>query len=184
MFNTGGTIAAGAAAIVDGRIIVKSGLSYSLDTTAKNNNLVICYGLPGEAGGTPGMSGNMMMATGAPKFSAIFTEIISGTGCNGGPSCHAGTVAGNLKMTTAAEAYSALVGVQAMGMNVPAGGTDCKTTGLMRVKAGDPDNSLLMKKIDLATTPPCGVRMPPGGMLKPEQIMQIRQWIMNGAQND
>ena len=182
MFNTGGTIAAGAAAIVDGRIIVKSGLSYSLDTTTKNNNLVICYGLPGEAGGMPG--GNMMMATGAPKFSAVFTEIISGTGCNGGPTCHAGTVAGNLKMTTAAEAYTALVGVQAMGMNVPAGGTDCKTTGLMRVTAGDPDNSLLFKKIDTATTPPCGSRMPPGGMLKPEQIAQIRQWIANGAQND
>lgn len=45
MFNTGGTIAAGAAAIVDGRIIVKSGLQYVFDSTTKNNNLVICYGL-------------------------------------------------------------------------------------------------------------------------------------------
>jgi outer membrane protein assembly factor BamB len=45
MFNTGGTIAAGAAAIVDGRIIVSSGLNYIFDSTAKNNNLVICYGL-------------------------------------------------------------------------------------------------------------------------------------------
>lgn len=44
-FETGGTIAAGAAAIVDGRIVVKSGLSYPLDSSAKNNNLVICYGL-------------------------------------------------------------------------------------------------------------------------------------------
>jgi polyvinyl alcohol dehydrogenase (cytochrome) len=44
-FDTGGTIAAGAAAIVDGRIVVKSGLSYPLDSSAKNNNLVICYGL-------------------------------------------------------------------------------------------------------------------------------------------
>jgi polyvinyl alcohol dehydrogenase (cytochrome) len=45
MFNTGGTIAAGAAAIVDGRIIVSSGLQYIFDSTTKNNNLVICYGL-------------------------------------------------------------------------------------------------------------------------------------------
>jgi hypothetical protein len=45
MFNTGGTIAAGAAAIVGGRIIVKSGLQYIFDTTTKDNNLVICYGL-------------------------------------------------------------------------------------------------------------------------------------------
>jgi hypothetical protein len=44
-FETGGTIAAGAAAIVDGKIIVKSGLQYGFDATAKNNNLVICYGL-------------------------------------------------------------------------------------------------------------------------------------------
>jgi hypothetical protein len=41
-----------------------------------------------------------------------------------------------------------------------------------------------MKKIDTATTPPCGVRMPIGGMLKPEQITQIRQWIAMGAQNN
>ena len=46
MFETGGTIAAGAAAIVAGKIIVGSGLSYPLDATAKMNNQVICYGLP------------------------------------------------------------------------------------------------------------------------------------------
>ena len=45
MFNTGGTIAAGAAAIVDGKVIVKSGLQYPLGTV-QNNNQVICYGLP------------------------------------------------------------------------------------------------------------------------------------------
>jgi outer membrane protein assembly factor BamB len=45
-FTTGGTIAAGAATIADGRIVVQSGLSYALDPTAKPNNLVICYGLP------------------------------------------------------------------------------------------------------------------------------------------
>jgi len=46
MFNTGGTIAAGAAAIVDGNVVVQSGLEYQLDPTVKSNNLVICYGLP------------------------------------------------------------------------------------------------------------------------------------------
>jgi polyvinyl alcohol dehydrogenase (cytochrome) len=45
MFNTGGTIAAGAAAIVDGKVIVKSGLQYPLGAV-QNNNQVICYGLP------------------------------------------------------------------------------------------------------------------------------------------
>ena len=46
MFNTGGTIAAGAAAIVDGRIIVsRAACSTSSTATTKNNNQVICYGL-------------------------------------------------------------------------------------------------------------------------------------------
>ena len=44
-FETGGTIAAGAAAIAAGRIVVKSGLTYVFDAATKNNNLVICYGL-------------------------------------------------------------------------------------------------------------------------------------------
>jgi outer membrane protein assembly factor BamB len=46
MFDTGGTIAAGAAAIVGGQIIVQSGLSYQLDNSVKNNNQIIAYGLP------------------------------------------------------------------------------------------------------------------------------------------
>jgi len=46
MFNTGGTIAAGAAAIVDGNVVVKSGLSYAFDPSTKLNNQIICYGLP------------------------------------------------------------------------------------------------------------------------------------------
>ncbi|MET0389302.1 MAG: PQQ-binding-like beta-propeller repeat protein [Polyangiales bacterium] len=46
MFNTGGTTAGGAAAIAQGKIVVKSGLSYALNTTVLNNNDIICYGLP------------------------------------------------------------------------------------------------------------------------------------------
>jgi outer membrane protein assembly factor BamB len=44
--NTGGTIAAGGAAIVDGHVIVKSGLQYPLDSSVVNNNQIYCYGLP------------------------------------------------------------------------------------------------------------------------------------------
>ena len=46
-FDTGGTIAAGAAAIVDGKIVVKSGLEYALAilTPVTSNTDVICYGL-------------------------------------------------------------------------------------------------------------------------------------------
>ena len=45
-FNTGGTIVAGAPAVVDGKIVVKSGMSYPLDFTGsvKMNNQIRCYG--------------------------------------------------------------------------------------------------------------------------------------------
>lgn len=46
MFETGGTIAAGGASIVDGMVIVKSGLSYPLDASALPNNQIHAYGLP------------------------------------------------------------------------------------------------------------------------------------------
>jgi hypothetical protein len=46
MFNTGGTTAGGAAAIAEGRIVVKSGLLYQFAPDAINNNQIICYGLP------------------------------------------------------------------------------------------------------------------------------------------
>jgi outer membrane protein assembly factor BamB len=46
MFNVTGTIAAGAAAVAQGRVVVASGLQYPLDATVKNNNQIICYGLP------------------------------------------------------------------------------------------------------------------------------------------
>jgi outer membrane protein assembly factor BamB len=47
MFATGGSMAAGAAAIAEGRVVVKSGLNYVFGLgDAINNNQVICYGLP------------------------------------------------------------------------------------------------------------------------------------------
>lgn len=45
-FNTGGTIAGGSPAIADGKIVVKSGLSYPLNGMAVNNNKIFCYALP------------------------------------------------------------------------------------------------------------------------------------------
>ncbi len=45
-FNVGGTIAAGGAAIADGHVVVGSGLTFIFDENVKNNNEVLCYGLP------------------------------------------------------------------------------------------------------------------------------------------
>ena len=189
MFTTGGTIAAGAPAIAGGRIVVASGLRYELQASAINNNEIICYGLPGDedkavAGSSEGTTdpgnnpgGDPM----APTWTAIWDNIIVGTGCNGGALCHAGTV-GSLTMNDKDEAHAALVGMPAMGTNTSGTNQDCVDSGLTRVVAGDPANSLLMQKLDGMQT--CGVQMPPGALLEEAQRNQIRTWIMNGAAND
>jgi hypothetical protein len=131
-----------------------------------------------------GAAGAPAFMPGSPTFGAIYQEIIVGTGCNGGPTCHASTVAGQLKMTTKPDAYTALVGAKAMGMNLVMNGSpNCKDSALTRVVAGDPNASLLFKKIS-SDTPECGGKMPPSGALPTDKVEQIRAWIMNGAKND
>jgi mono/diheme cytochrome c family protein len=64
--------------------------------------------------------------------------------------------------------------------------------GLARVKPGRPDESYLIQKLEgthacnaAACPTSCGGRMPPlGDPLSPEQIAQIRDWILQGAQNN
>jgi hypothetical protein len=133
------------------------------------------------AGGEAGAAG-MAAATGAPTWSAVYAEVIMGSGCNGGFACHGGSV-GMLTMTDPASAYTALVGVPAMGTSLMPSLPNCKDSGLTRVIAGDPDNSLLVQKIE-KEMPACGTRMPTSRSLPPAQVQQIRTWIMNGAMND
>jgi outer membrane protein assembly factor BamB len=179
-FDTGGTIAAGAAAIANGRVIVKSGLQYGYAQEALNNDQVICYGLgPGRA---PVDAGAPAPPTGDPTFSAVYKEIIVGAGCAGSAICHGGDN-GHLVMNDKAGAYAALVGIDAMGENlVPNMGRDCKSSGLKRVVKGEPDQSLLVKKLE--GTQPCGLAMPFGMKLSDMQINQVRSWIQNGANDD
>jgi hypothetical protein len=59
---------------------------------------------------------------------------------------------------------------------------NCVDTGLFRVKAGDPDNSLLVHKLEGTQT--CGTAMPPGGMLSAAQLSAVRAWIKAGAMNN
>jgi hypothetical protein len=145
---------------------------------------------PGGSGGSSAGSGAAvggsggMTAPGSPTFSAIFDEIINGTGCNGAALCHGGPAGGKLTMNDKNDTHAALVGVNAMGMSLPAGSNpDCKDSGLVRVVAGKPEDSLLVQKIEQAKAP-CGQSMPPTGPLSAAQIQQIKTWIMNGAKND
>jgi uncharacterized membrane protein len=76
----------------------------------------------------------------------------------------------------AATAYANLVGV-------PAGQEQtyrCKDSGLLRVKPGDPEHSLIYLKL---TAPPCGSKMPPAafGTVSDEQVELVRAWIAAGA---
>ena len=76
----------------------------------------------------------------------------------------------------ATTAYNHLVGV-------PSGseaGYLCRSSGLLRVQPGAPEQSLLYLKL---TTPPCGSKMPPAafGQVSAEQVEMVRQWIAQGA---
>ncbi len=122
---------------------------------------------------------------GTVTFTEVFDTVIMGTGCNAGPLCHGGAV-GMLKMADRDSSYEALVGVAAMGGNL-ADDTNpsCADTGTLRVSPGDPDNSLLVQKIDPpGGAVPCGAVMPPTGGLAPEHIELVRSWITSGAAND
>lgn len=76
-----------------------------------------------------------------------------------------------------AAAYANLVGI-------PAGQEEnylCRDSGLLRVKPGDPEHSLLYLKL---TNPSCGNIMPPaglGGAVTSEQLSLVRTWIESGA---
>jgi polyvinyl alcohol dehydrogenase (cytochrome) len=179
--DTGGTIAAGAASVVNGNVIVASGLMYVFATDALPNNKIICYSLDGTGGTMP--SGGTQ-ATGKPTWSAIYDEIVVAGGCTGSSMCHGGDVGvGSLSLQTKSSAFAALINVKAMGSNLTPGGTNCKDVNIIRVMPGDPDNSLLVKKLE--GTQPCGDSMPPGGLkLKDAQLKQVRDWVQQGAQND
>ncbi|MEY4580243.1 MAG: Polyvinylalcohol dehydrogenase precursor, partial [Pseudomonadota bacterium] len=179
-FETGGTIAAGSAAIVDGYVVVGSGLSYALDASCKANDQIIAYAVPDAKAPVvmPGTGGPTapVFTPGSATFTAIYEEIIKGQGCAGGPTCHASSTGGNLVMVNKADAYKALVGVKAAG-------APCAASGLSRVVAGSPTTSLFVDKVE-AATPKCGAHMPPGGTLSAAQIKQIKDWITAGAKDD
>lgn len=73
-------------------------------------------------------------------------------------------------------AYANLVGVRSGDMP----NYLCSGSPLKRVEPGDPENSLMYRKI---TNPSCGGKMPPPafGTTTPEQQELVRQWIADGA---
>jgi hypothetical protein len=111
--------------------------------------------MPGAAGGGP------LTADFDSIQANVFTPICT--------VCHAGADAPHGLRLDAADSYGLLVGVPSV--EVPS---------LFRVKAGDPDNSYLIQKLEGHAA--VGERMPLGGPYLPnDEIALIRQWITAGA---
>ncbi len=106
-------------------------------------------------------------------FAANFSEIqaIVFTPTCATSSCHSGgSPAAGLNLDSA-NSYTMLVGIPSS-----------QDAGVMRVLAGNPDNSYLVQKLE--GTASTGGTMPPGGALDQATIDTIRQWITDGAIDD
>jgi hypothetical protein len=123
-----------------------------------------------DAGQDTGVGGR----TYAPKFSAVYDEIL---GSCAQSFCHRG-VGIAMDLSDQPTAYMQLV-------NAPASPNfNCAGMGI-RVVPMHPETSLMYLKLT-QHPPPCGGSMPGVGKapLTARDIQQIQQWIMMGAKND
>ena len=96
----------------------------------------------------------------------VFTPLCAGCHTGGGPQ-----LPGSLNLTSASASHSNLVGV-----------ASTQQPAILRVAAGNPDNSYLIDKLEGTAPAPTNSRMPLGGQpLSPAMIAAIRQWINAGA---
>jgi hypothetical protein len=113
-----------------------------------------------------------------PTLTSIQRDIFAGTDSSGRlacTGCHSdqGRNPSGGMVLLEGRAFQALVGVASSGK-----------PGATRVIPGDPDNSYLIKKLEGAPDIN-GTRMPRGNvLLEPGQILVIRRWIQQGAQNN
>lgn len=127
--------------------------------------------IDGGTTGEPGTTGDSTETgdpTNVPVSFAADVQPIFDANCINPASCHGVMPSGSLSLD--ADAYANLVGVQAH-----------IDGSLTRVIAGDPDNSLLMNKIDYEPPPTGGIPMPTGGMMPEETRGVVRAWIEQGC---
>jgi methionine-rich copper-binding protein CopC len=108
---------------------------------------------------------------GTPPLTADFTSIQANVFTPICTRCHSGAGAPQGLQLDAAHSYSLLVGVPS-----------AEEPNLLRVKAGDPDNSYIIRKLE-GGPGIVGVQMPADGppYLPQATINVIRSWITNGA---
>jgi len=150
--------------------------SVSWDTTTVANGTVDLTVQAADAAGNVGTSAAVTVtvsnsSTPAVKLSelqsTIFTPICS--------TCHTGngsSLPGSMNLT-AGHAFNSLVGVPSV-----------EQPSVLRVKAGDPANSYIIRKLE-GTAGITGARMPFGGpYLDQATIDKVQSWITSGAPNN
>ena len=106
----------------------------------------------------------VMIGPTLPQIQAVvFTPSCATAGC------HDSTARANLELSNADLSFMELVGVPSV-----------QQPALMLVEPGNADNSYLIHKLENAPTIDFGP-MPPGQALSPAVILEIRNWINNGA---
>ena len=129
-----------------------------------------CGGGGGDGDGDVGGGGGGLQ----PTLSSIWLNVFSMT-CVAG--CHEpggiGTNATGLDLSTQQLTFDNVVGV-----------SSAEVPMILRVAPGDPDNSYLIDKLELSPEAILS-QMPLGALpLDQETIDVIRQWIMNGAEDN
>jgi outer membrane protein assembly factor BamB len=163
-----------------------SGDTLVIPVGTANPAVVVALRLGGEsstgsagASGAPagrGAAGNAAPTDNPNAFSAIYTQVMAQR-CAGSV-CHSGASTGgslNLQAGTSSAVRSSI-------LKQTASGSECASSGLSLVVPGNPDMSLLYRK--LTDMPSCGSRMPPTGPLTTEESDRFRAWIANGALDD
>lgn len=123
----------------------------------------------GTAGGDFEVTFTLMTATSGPTLDDIQASVFTPTcaGCHSGPT--SGSLPSGMDLSSADASFAALVGVSSI-----------QQAAILRVAAGDPDNSYLIQKLE--GTAATGQRMPVGGPFLDQAVVDdIRQWISDGA---
>lgn len=152
-----------------------NGVNANDDTVRGHDDAIALYYAMLDDGSDPGTTSDTMETssdsgdpTGPPLSFAADVQPIFDANCTAPPSCHGASPSGMLSLDM--DAYENIVGVQAF-----------INGSLMRVVAGDPDNSLLMLKVDIDLVAGQGGPMPPGGQLPEATRDTIRSWIDQGC---
>lgn len=110
-----------------------------------------------------------------PTWTSIYTDLLS-TRCNSAI-CHGGNPDAGFRVLN--DDPGGTLDSLLSGAASTATGLDCAEDGSALLVPGDPDASLLYRKI--TGSPTCGDTMPPGGSISDENRMAIQQWIEDGA---